>query len=126
MAKDNIKKILFIEDEPSLRKSIKKLLEDHHYLFLEAEDGEEGLLLAKKEKPDLILLDLILPKKDGFEVLAELKNDSETVNIPVIVLTNLSQTQDIEKALSLGAISYLVKANYSLSEILEKIKNTIR
>ena len=126
MAKDNIKKILFIEDEPSLRKSIKKLLEDHHYLLLEAEDGEAGLLLAKKEKPDLILLDLILPKKDGFEVLAELKNDSETVNIPVIVLTNLSQTQDIEKALSLGAISYLVKANYSLSEILEKIKNTIR
>ena len=125
MAKDNIKKILFIEDEPSLRKSIKKLLEDHHYLLLEAEDGEAGLLLAKKEKPDLILLDLILPKKDGFEVLAELKNDSETINIPVIVLTNLSQPQDIEKALSLGAISYLVKANYSLLEILEKIKNTI-
>lgn len=120
-----MKKILFIEDEPSLRRSMRKVLEKHHYSFLEADDGENGIQIAKKELPDLILLDLILPKKNGFEALEELKNDPATNKIPVIVLTNLSQSQDIEKALSLGAISYLVKTNYSLTEIIEKIKNTI-
>ncbi len=121
-----MKKVLFIEDEPSLRKSIKKILEEHHYLFLGADNGESGIQTAKKELPDLILLDLILPKKNGFEVLDELKDNPSTAKIPVIILTNLNQSQDIEKALSAGAISYLVKANYSLSEILDKIKNILR
>ncbi|HHD92711.1 MAG TPA: response regulator [Candidatus Portnoybacteria bacterium] len=120
-----MKKILFIEDEPSLRKSMRKVLEKHHYSFLEANNGESGVQIAEKELPDLILLDLILPKKNGFEALEELKNNSATNKIPVIVLTNLNQSQDIEKALSLGAISYLVKANYSLAEIIEKIKNIL-
>ena len=120
-----MKKILFIEDEPSLRKSMGKMLEKYHYLFLEADNGEDGIQVAQKKLPDLILLDLILPKKNGFEVLDELKDNPTTAKIPVIVLTNLNQSQDIEKALSAGAISYLVKANYSLSEILEKIKNIL-
>lgn len=88
-------------------------------------DGEEGLKLVKEKKPALILLDLILPKVHGFDVLKQLKEDPETKDIPIIVLTNLEGTGDIEKALELGATTYLVKASYTLEEVLEKIKKAI-
>ena len=119
------KKILFIEDEPNLQRAVGGVLEKEGYEVKNALDGELGLAEAKKEKPDLILLDLILPKKDGFEVLTELKQAEETKEIPVIVLTNLESSADIEKALELGATTYLVKADYSLDEILEKIKKSL-
>lgn len=93
--------------------------------MLSALDGEIGLSIAKEKNPDLILLDLILPRKDGFEVLKALKEDEKTKDIPVIVLTNLESVQDVEKALELGATTYLVKANYNLTEVLEKIRQTI-
>ena len=80
---------------------------------------------AQAEKPDLILLDLILPKKDGFAVLQDLKKDETLKSIPVIVLTNLEGTTDVEKVLELGATTYLVKANYDLQEIIFKIKQTL-
>jgi len=92
-------KILFIEDEPTLQKELHEVLKQEEYEIFGAFDGVEGLEIAKKEKPDLILLDLILPKKDGFEVLKELKEDDNTKDIPVIVLTNLEGTGDVEKAL---------------------------
>ncbi len=117
-----MKTILFIEDEPTLQKTAGRFLEEEGYEIRSALDGEAGLALAKKIKPDLILLDLILPKKDGFEVLEELKTDSSTKEIPVIVLTNLEGSHDVERALSLGATTYLVKANYKLNEISKKIK----
>lgn len=120
-----MKKILFIEDESALQKTIEEALRQENFEVIKALDGEIGLNLAKKEAPDLILLDLILPKKDGFEVLKELKKDSATKDIPVIILTNLEGAQDIEKALSLGATTYLVKANYDLEEVVRKIKNTL-
>ncbi len=120
-----MKKILFIEDEPTLQKAIGRYLEQEGYEVKNALDGDLGLEIAKKEKPDLILLDIILPKRDGFEVLSELKTDEETKNIPVIVLTNLEGDADVEKALSLGATTYLVKANYKLEEITAKIKETL-
>jgi DNA-binding response OmpR family regulator len=120
-----MKTILFIEDEPTLQKTVGQVLEQEGYRTKSALDGETGLAFAKKEKPDLILLDLILPKKDGFEVLAELKKDEETKNIPVIVLTNLEGTEDVEKALELGATTYLVKANYELEEVVQKIKQVL-
>ncbi len=88
-------------------------------------DGQAGLELAKEYKPDLILLDLILPKMDGFTVLEELKKDQSTKDIPVIVLTNLEGTSDVEKVLELGATTYLVKANYDLSEVVAKIRKTL-
>ena len=119
------KKILFIEDEPNLQRAVGGILEKEGYEVKNALDGELGLSEAKKEKPDLILLDLILPKKDGFEVLTELKQDEEVKNIPVIVLTNLESSADIEKALELGATTYLVKADYSLDEIIEKVKKSL-
>ena len=118
-----MKKILFVEDEPSLQKTIKEVLTQEKFEVLIASDGEEGLKLVKEKKPDLILLDLILPKKDGFEVLKELKEDDNTKDIPVIVLTNLEGTGDVEKALELGATTYLVKANYELDDILKLVKD---
>jgi len=89
-------------------------------------DGEVGLKLAKSGKPDLILLDLILPKIDGFEVLKKIKADPETKDIPVIVLTNLEESEDVQRAIDLGAKNYLVKANYSLREVVEKIKKALQ
>lgn len=118
-----MKKILFVEDEESLQKIVKETLEKSGYGVFSAVDGENGLTIAKKEKPDLILLDLILPQKDGFEVLKALKEDNTTADIPIIVLTNLEGSADIEKALSLGARTYLVKSNYSLDDVLLKVKN---
>jgi DNA-binding response OmpR family regulator len=120
------KKILFIEDEPHLQKAVGEVLKQEGFKIFSALDGEEGIKSAKKEKPNLILLDLILPKKDGFEVLAELKADQKLKDIPVIILTNLEGTGDIEKALGLGATTYLVKANYELEDIIKKIKEFLK
>jgi len=118
--------ILFIEDEPTLQKLVGSFLEKEGYQVISALDGEAGLKLAKTMKPDLILLDLILPRKDGFTVLEEIKKDEAVKNIPVIILTNLEGSGDVEKALSLGATTYLVKANYELEEVVKKIKETLR
>lgn len=117
-----MKKILFVEDEPSLQKTVGDILIQEGYKILQATDGEAGIRLAISEKPDLILLDLILPKKDGFEVIKALKDNAETRDIKIIVLTNLQSSGDIEKAIELGATTYLVKANYDLDEIVEKIR----
>ena len=116
------KKILYIEDEPTLQKTLGEALEQEGFYMLFASDGESGLRLANEEKPDLILLDIILPKKNGFEVLKELRSNKETAEIPVVVMTNLEGTGDVEKILEFGATTYLVKANYSLMEVVEKIK----
>jgi len=119
------KVILFIEDESALHKTLGKVLEDEGYQVNSALDGAAGLNLAKTLNPDIILLDLILPKIHGFEVLRKLKEAEETKEIPVIVLTNLESMGDIEKALELGATTYLVKASYSLKEVVEKIKGVL-
>jgi DNA-binding response OmpR family regulator len=121
-----MKKILFIEDEDALQKTFRDVLEKEGYQMISALDGESGLRLAKSQKPDLILLDLILPKKDGFEVLKELKEDENTREIPVIVLTNLEDVESVEKAIELGATTYLVKAQYSLKEVIQKVKKALR
>ena len=97
------KAILFIEDESALQKTFGDFLSQEGYEMISALDGEIGLRLAKTKKPDLILLDLILPKLNGFEVLKKLKEDAEIQNTPVIVLTNLENLEDVEKALELGA-----------------------
>lgn len=115
------KKILYIEDESDLQKTLGEALELEGYEMLFAPDGEVGLRLAQKEKPDLILLDLIMPKKNGFEVLKELKAAKETAKIPVIITTNLEGPADIGKIIELGATTYLVKADHSLDEMIEKI-----
>ena len=120
-----MKKILFIEDESALQKTLGGALAQEGYKVISALEGEMGLKLAKTEKPDLILLDLILPKVHGFEVLRELKEAEETKEIPIIVLTNLEEIGDVERAVELGATTYLVKASYSLEEVINKIKKAI-
>ncbi len=119
------KKILFIEDESALQKTLGDFLKQEGYNTVSALDGETGLKMAKTEKPDLILLDLVLPKMHGFEVLQALKEDAGTKDIPIIILTNLESTGDVEKALELGATTYLVKASYSLEEVIKKIKKAL-
>ena len=89
---------------------------------LQALDGETGIRIAKEKKPDIVLLDLVLPRMNGFAVLQALKGDPETKDIPVLVLTNLEGVGDIEKVVEMGAVSYLVKTNYPLSELIEQIK----
>lgn len=121
-----MKKILFVEDEEALQKSLSKTLEIEGFDVKSAYDGITGFETAKKEKPDLILLDLILPKIDGFEVLKRLKNDPDTKEIPVIILTNLEQVQSVEKTIEFGPLNYLVKANYNLDEIVVKIKEVLK
>lgn len=119
-------KILIIEDEATLRKTMAEYLSAEKFKAIEAADGEAGLEAAKKEIPDLILLDIILPKKNGYEVLEELKKDEKTKKIPVILLTNLESPEDIEKAFEKGASTYLVKSDYRLEDIVKKIKETLK
>lgn len=120
-----MKRILFIEDESALQETFRGILNKEGYEMISAMDGEEGLKLAKTEKLDLILLDLILPKIDGFEVLKRLREDPKTKETPIIILTNLEDMRDVNKALELGATTYLVKVSYNPEEVLEKIKKTL-
>jgi len=120
-----MKKILFIEDEAAIQKTLGESLRNKGYDVKSALDGEIGLRLAKSENPDLILLDLILPKKHGLEVLEELRKDKRTKDVPVIILTNLENVGEVEKAVSLGATTYLIKTNYSLEEVIEKVQKVL-
>ncbi len=118
--------ILIIEDDKFLRELISQKLLKEGYDISEAIDGEEGIKKIKEEKPDLVLLDLILPGIDGFEVLSKMKEESTLKSIPVIILSNLGQKEDIEKGLKLGAIDYLIKAHFTPGEIIEKIKAVLK
>lgn len=115
-------KILVVEDDKFLRELIVQKLLREGYTTAEAIDGEEGLRKIKEEKPDIILLDIILPGIDGFEVLKRAKEDEEIKDIPVIILSNLGQQEDIDKGVELGAKDYLVKAEFTPGEIVEKVR----
>ncbi|MDD5290564.1 MAG: response regulator [Patescibacteria group bacterium] len=118
-------KILLVEDDPFLLSMYNTKFEMENFKVVTAEDGEKGLKLALKEMPDVILLDIMLPRMDGFEVLKALKADKKTSGIPVILLTNLSQKEKVKEGLSLGANDYLIKAHFMPSEVVEKIKKLI-
>jgi DNA-binding response OmpR family regulator len=117
-------KILIVEDDRALQSALVEILGKEGYETASAFDGEEGVQKAGTENPDLILLDLILPKKDGFEVLAEIKNGPNK-NIPVLILTNLEEIDNVQKALDLGAKTFMVKSDFSLKDIIEKIKENL-
>jgi len=117
-----MKKVLVVEDDKFLRKIIKRKLSAEGYEVLEAVDGEEGIRMAKGKKPDLILLDLVLPEITGFEVLAKLKEKGPVSEIPVIILSNLSGVEEIRKGIKMGAADYLVKAHFNPSEIILKME----
>jgi len=117
------RKILIVEDDGFLIQMYATKLEMEGFKVVAAIDGEKALRLIKRELPDLILLDLLLPKKDGFQVLEELKRDEAVKNIPVVVLSNLGQKEDIDRCFELGAKDYLIKAHFVPSEVIAKIKN---
>ena len=121
----SMKRILFIEDEAALQKTFGDILKSEGFEVISALDGETGLNLVEEEKPDLVLLDLILPKIHGLDVLKEIKQNENTKNIPVIVLTNIESIDKIDKALELGATTYLVKSDYSLEDVIAKIKKAL-
>jgi len=118
-------KVLMIEDNPFLRKIYKNKLTSAGFEFIGATNGEEGLNKVIAKKPNLVLLDLILPKKNGLDVLIEMKKNKETKDIPVIILSILSQESDVKRGLSLGAQDYLVKAEVSLSEVVSKVQELL-
>lgn len=119
-----MKNILFIEDEATLQKSLTEVLKES-YNVMNAFDGETGLEIAGKEKVDLVLLDLILPKLDGFSILEQLRKNEATKTTPVIILTNLENNLEIERALNLGATTYLIKSQYSLEDIKNKVRQVL-
>jgi DNA-binding response OmpR family regulator len=121
-------KILIVEDDKFLRDLIIKKLNTEGYETVFAVGGEEGLKKVEEEKPDLVLLDLILPGIDGFEVLKQIKSHSSDAvkKIPVIILSNLGQRDDVEKGINLGAIDFLIKAHFTPGEIIDKIKQVLK
>lgn len=120
------KKILIIEDDKFLRDLIARKLINEGFDISEATDGEEGIRKITEEKPDLVLLDLILPSIDGFGVLSKVKENSNCASIPVIILSNLGQKEEVEKGIKLGAVDYLIKAHFTPGEIVEKIKAVLK
>lgn len=115
-------KILLVEDDKMLADMYITKFSKEGLQVMRAEDGAKGLEMAKKEKPDLILLDIIMPKLDGFAVLKEIKQSNDMPNTHILLLTNLGQSEDVEKGRQLGADDYFIKANHTPAEIVEKVK----
>ena len=120
-----VKKILIIEDEAPLRMALEEKFGNEGFDVVSADNGEDGLTLAQEQIPDLILLDIILPKMNGFDVLSHLSKNDATKEIDVIVLTNLSETGKVGDVVRKGVSEYLVKADWTLEELLEKVKNKL-
>lgn len=117
--------ILIIEDDRFLSSILKGRLEKEGFQVLQAFDGEEGINILRQGKPDLVLLDLIMPKMSGFEVLQQISTDPELCTVPVMIASNLGQDSDIEKAKNLGAIDYYVKVRTSIDELAQIVKNVM-
>jgi len=118
----NNKKILIVEDDSFVLDIYQTKLSQEGYTVIEAKNGVEGMKILEKEKPDLILLDIVMPYMDGIEVLKKIKENKELNKIPVILLTNLSQKEEINVGLGLGASDYLIKSHFTPSEVMDKIK----
>lgn len=118
--------VLIVEDDTTLAKMYQQKFELDNFTVLLSADGEAGLVQAKENHPDIILLDVIMPKMDGFTTLAALKAEEITKNIPVILLTNLGQEEDVGKGTKMGAIGYLIKANLTPGEVVAKVKDALK
>lgn len=119
------KSILIIEDDNFLQKALGFTLKEEGYKIASATDGEKAIIMVKKDPPDLILLDLILPKIDGFDVLSQIKADKTISDIPVIIVSNLGDKESVEKGLKMGVKGYIIKAHFKLAEIVDKIKEVL-
>jgi len=122
MAKESI---LIVEDDKFFRDLVSKKLEKNGFEMFLAADSKEALGILEEKKPSLIISDLILPGLDGFELISMVKKDEKTKHIPIIVLSNLGQKEEIERATSLGAIDFMVKVNFTPDEIVDKIKKVL-
>lgn len=119
-------KILLVEDDPLMLRMYQRKLLNDGYEVETAVNGEEGLVKIRSFRPDMVLLDIMMPKLNGFQVLERMKADPTTAKIPVIILTNIGGTQeDIEKGLGLGAVAYLVKSYYRPDEVVAKVKEVL-
>lgn len=115
------KKILIIEDDKFLAKMLAKMLEESNHQTSLAVTGKEGIMKATANKPDLILLDIMLPDVDGFEVLKTIKQDQAVKDVPVIIMSNLGQPEDVAQGKQLGAIDHIVKSDFSLDDVVAKV-----
>lgn len=115
-------KVLLVEDDPFLSNLLKVRLQKENVDVVLARDGEEALKKIEENKPGLVLLDLILPKKSGFEILEKISSDPQLKDMPVIILSNLGQTSDIQRGKELGAVEYYIKAKISIDDLVGKIK----
>lgn len=120
-----MKTILLVEDDKFLSSLLKNRMEREGLVVLYASDGEEAINILKDNKPDLVLLDIILPKKNGFEVLETIQADPALQKSPVIITSNLGQDSDVARGRDLGAIDYYIKAQTSIDELIIKIKNYV-
>jgi DNA-binding response OmpR family regulator len=123
---NNQSKILLVEDDQTLIEMYTLKFSEAGLTLLTAQNGLGGLEIAEKELPEVILLDVMMPKMDGFAVLTELKNNAKTKNIPVLMLSNLGQKTDIEKGQQLGAADYIVKASMTPTQVLDKVKSLLK
>ncbi len=117
--------VLLIEDDKFLRELIVQKLEKEGFEVESAIEAKEAFKLMDEKKPDVVLLDLVLPGMDGFSITRKIKENSQTSDIAVIILSNLAQKEDFERAMSEGASDYLIKANFTLGEVVEKIRNVL-
>lgn len=117
--------VLLVEDEKMLAEMYSTKFAMEGYEVVKAFDGAEGLAAAKRSTPDIILLDIIMPKMDGFAVLKELKADAKLKEVPVVLLTNLGQDDDVAKGKKLGATDYFVKADHTPAEVVAKVQETL-
>lgn len=118
-------KILIVEDDPLMSRMYQKIFKFEGYDVVMAGDGEQGLEAAKKEKPTLILLDVMMPKMNGLQLLEKLKLDPDTKSTPVVMLTNLAGEKDAEVALTKGAVKYIVKSEYEPKQITDMVKSIL-
>jgi len=125
-AKTKNKKILIVEDEAPILKALSDGLKREEFVVFEAKNGKEGLEAAFKNRPDLILVDILMPIMDGTVMLKELRKDEWGKLIPAIILTNLTNTEKIEEALEEGVYDYLLKTDWKLEDIIKKIKEKLK
>lgn len=120
------KKILIVDDEEQIRNVLIVKLEGSGFDVVDAKDGKTGLEVALNQKPDLMLLDLVLPEMDGMTLLGRLREDPRGRNLPVIILSNLESAEDVEECRKKGVYDYLVKTDWSLDDVVKKIKSALK
>jgi len=120
-----MKKILIVEDEDIIIELLEKKLIQEGYDISIAHNGEEGLKMVKEIKPDIVLLDIVMPKKSGYEVMEEMSKDPELNKIPIIIISNSGQPVELDKAKELGAKDWLIKTEFDPNEVVEKVRKQI-